>query len=80
MSEDAGQVDYVAGRLEFLGHSPYRAICSEEIFKARHICLWKYQHIFISHTRYTREPVSNDIKRHFVHVCAYYINNIKYIN
>jgi len=34
MSEDAGQVDYVAGRLEFQGHSPYRAICSEEIFQS----------------------------------------------
>jgi len=32
MSEDAGRVDNVAGRVDFQGHSLYMASGSEEIF------------------------------------------------
>jgi len=34
MSEDAGPVDYVAGRVDFQGHSPCRASGSEEFFRS----------------------------------------------
>jgi len=33
---------------------------------------------FILHKCCARESVSNDNEHHFIHVCAYYINNIKY--